>query len=498
MLVLRRPCRPETRGFEASTMAPDTSVPPLESRRSLTRADVITLVLVLLVALAARTLRLTVSLWLDEAWSLKAAEHLTAFDAQRPLYFLFLRQWMHVAHTELTLRLPSVVFGVAWIGVTFLIGHRFGGRVVATLAALFAALSTTQAFHAQEVRMYSLAALLLSTAALFYSWWVQGGKTRWLVAHGAFAYASLLTFTPTILGLAGLWILTALFLRGRRVVIGTLCTMAAVCAAWLPFAALAVSETDGTSWIHAPTLSLTLYLQSWAFVGFSLYTWLPFTAALWLTRGLSLLILAVAVYGAVGTRWRWPALWYFGIVLFVFAVSVTVRPIWQPRYLSPFMPALFLVTAAGIARLRERSLPFAAGLAGAILALQVGSIVSDDGPMEDWKGAADLVVRRAEAGDLVLVAREAELSAWSYYYHGPVQSRFVTEEGTPDTWFMRMTASLRDQDLTRSRVWLVRRLVTPDKMSEFVELRDRLAQSFRVEDFYYENVDVIRISAKAP
>jgi hypothetical protein len=307
-----------------------------------------------------------------------------------------------------------------------------------------------------------------------------------------------------VLGLAGMWLPTLLLFRerrgrrGRRILIGTLVTMAAVGVAWLPFAFLAVSETEGLGWIHRPTFGLPLYLQSWAFVGLSLYKWLPFDAALWLTRALSVLVLLLVVYGAVGTRFKWPALWYFGIVAFVFVVSVTVRPIWQARYLSPFMPALFLVTAAGVAKLGQKSLPAAAAVTAAILALQVGSLLSDHGPVEDWRGAAVLVIYRAGPEDIVLVARDADFSAWTHYYHGAAKSRFVAEDGDPDSWSMRMTAILNDHDLSRSKVWLVRRLVTPDRWPEIVAFRDHLARTFHVEDFYYENVDVLRISAKVP
>lgn len=477
--------------------ASDQLVPQSVRTRRIERADVVALVGVLAVALGARTLRLTVSLWLDEAWSLVTAEDLTSFDAQRPLYFLFLRMWMHVAHSEATLRLPSVFFGVAWIAVCFVIAHRVGGRLVATVAGLFAALSTTQAFHAQEVRMYSLAALMISCAALFYLRWVERGRTGWLAAHALFAYAAVLTFTSTALGLVGMWLATMLLGRSRRVTFGTLGAMVTVGAAWLPFALLAVKETDGTSWLQSPAVSLPFYLQSWAFLGFSLYTWMPPTFALWTTRAMAILIAALVVYGAVGTRWKWPALWYFGIVALVFAISVTVRPIWQPRYLTPFMPALFIATAAGVAKLFAHHRGAALGVTGLILALQAGSIVSDDGPIEDWRGAAALV-DRARPTDVVLVARETEMNVWNYYYHGTAPTRFVPEEGTPDAWHMRMAAILGDQDLDRTTVWLVRRLSSPLKLPEFAELRERLERSFHVDDYFYENVDVMKISRKNP
>jgi Dolichyl-phosphate-mannose-protein mannosyltransferase len=455
-------------------------------------APVLLLVVVLVLAALARTPKLTVSLWLDEGMSLAAAKHLSSFDAQRPLYFLLLRAWTHVTHSEIGLRLPSVLFGLGWIGVCFSIARRLGGTSLAVLSALFAALSTSQAFHAQEVRMYSLAPLLLWGSALCYLWWIEGGQPRWLVAHAVFGFAAVLTFTPTVLGLAGMWGLAVLARASKRVVVGTIATALVIGVAWLPFAFLAVTEVEGTAWIRRPTYGLLVYLQGWAFVGDSLYLWLPGALSPWAVRGLSVLVVGLAVYGAIGTFWKWPAIWYFSIIAFLFGVSITVRPVWHSRYLTPFMPALFMVTAAGIVKLWTKNRVVASGVAASILLLQVGSVIADTGPLEDWRSAAKLV-NGAAANDSVLVTCSSDTVAWSYYYHGS-PSTGCAEESTLDAWFTRLKTTMEDAKPSPSSLWLVLRTSSSLTLDEQASLRSRLGHYFQVERFSYTGIEVIRVS----
>jgi len=66
-----------------------------------------------------------------------------------------------------SLRLPSVIFGVCTIALAYLVAQRFGkNKKGAILSALFLALSQFHIYYSQEARMYSLAALL-ATLAIF-------------------------------------------------------------------------------------------------------------------------------------------------------------------------------------------------------------------------------------------------------------------------------------------------------------------------------------------
>ena len=80
------------------------------------------------------------------------------------LYSLLMHFWIQFGTSELWLRLPAAIFGVATVGVLFKIGERLGGFRAGVVVALFAATSPFNIYHSQEVRFYSL---FILTTSLF-------------------------------------------------------------------------------------------------------------------------------------------------------------------------------------------------------------------------------------------------------------------------------------------------------------------------------------------
>ena len=130
------------------------------------------------------------SVWWDEGLAIWAARQSladislwTANDVHPPLYFWLLHFWRLLSgDTEFGLRLLSAFIGLATIPATFLLGKRINGRFTGLLAALFMAISRFDIGWSQEMRMYSLSALLgaLGLWAALGVW--QYGRTRdWLL-----------------------------------------------------------------------------------------------------------------------------------------------------------------------------------------------------------------------------------------------------------------------------------------------------------------------------
>ena len=123
----------------------------------------------LLIAIALRLFDLAArEVWLDEAFSWNQAtlgftEMLAsvARDVHPPLYQLIL--WGNTrffGESAFALRLPSVVFSVLAVALTYRLTATLSSKPAALLAMAFAALSTFQLWYAQEARMYSLLAML--------------------------------------------------------------------------------------------------------------------------------------------------------------------------------------------------------------------------------------------------------------------------------------------------------------------------------------------------
>jgi len=115
------------------------------------------------VSVAARS-----EVWLDEAYSVLLAlsdfgELFTqlSLDNSPPLYYLILKGWAFFAPlTPFTLRIPSLVFGCALIPAMWYVGSRMDRPLTGVAAAWLLAVHPLHTFYSEEIRMYSLLALL--------------------------------------------------------------------------------------------------------------------------------------------------------------------------------------------------------------------------------------------------------------------------------------------------------------------------------------------------
>lgn len=114
-------------------------------------------------------------LWWDEGYSVFFATRdfgtmlaRTAIDIHPPLYYAFLQAWLGLfGAAAATLRVLSVLFGVAAIPLLYLVAQKLFDRRVGLVAAFLLALSPLAIYYSQELRMYGLVALLaLASVAL--------------------------------------------------------------------------------------------------------------------------------------------------------------------------------------------------------------------------------------------------------------------------------------------------------------------------------------------
>ena len=79
------------------------------------------------------------------------------------IYSGLMHFWIKLGSSELWLRLPSAIFGVATVGLLFKLGEKLGGWRAGIIAGLLAATSPFSIYHSQEMRFYSL--FIFTTAA---------------------------------------------------------------------------------------------------------------------------------------------------------------------------------------------------------------------------------------------------------------------------------------------------------------------------------------------
>jgi 4-amino-4-deoxy-L-arabinose transferase-like glycosyltransferase len=460
-----------------------------------------------LVALAAglRVETLSSSLWLDEGFSIASAQHPWGFDKGRPLYFWFLQAWMKLGgDSEVWLRIPSVVFGVGSVALLYLVALRLSTRFTAVVAALLMCLSASQAFHSQEVRMYTLAPFLLLGSAHYFLAWLESRSLPQLLVHCAGAYLALLTFPPVILGLGGMWLFGLWSMRGSKRHTAMLAIAALVTtSAWLPLALVLIEHPEATGWIAKPSVSQFSTIQGWAFVSTGLWQVpLPWQIMNWTSRALSLLVLVLALIGALSSKGRAIGIWYFAVLCAIFALSVLVRPVWTYRYFMPFFPALFFLVGCALDRLRTIFRPAFYALLAILIGseLLASSAAALGSPLEDWRAAAGEVSAQARAADLVVVATPivdpSNTGVWSYYYRGSARELYwASKRNSTDEWLGKLVELQQDQQGSDARLWVVLR-TSEMSAAENEALRLRLADHFAVHSRVFNGVALFCLSRK--
>jgi uncharacterized membrane protein len=139
------------------------------------RTHQLILIGIFLLGLILRLINLNQSFWLDEAtqgqlsilpvsqiWSERSG------DFHPPLYYLLIHYWATVSHSEIWLRLPSVLAGVLTIWVVYKFSKQLFPKYVKAhyLSAFLLAIAPFHIYYSQEFRSYSLLCLL-ATVSMF-------------------------------------------------------------------------------------------------------------------------------------------------------------------------------------------------------------------------------------------------------------------------------------------------------------------------------------------
>ena len=358
--------------------------------------------------------------WLDEGMSVAIAR-LDWYDFVRilwrregnmSLYYLLLHFWVHLGNGEAFVRALSVVFAVATVPALYLLGRRLFNDRVGLIAATLLAVNSFHIRWSQEARSYSLFVLLCLLSSLFFVKYLDAPKPRdraaWIVCSALAVYAH---FFAGLL-LVTQW-LSVRLLRGERRNLNrdfgwtSLFTSPAV-------AFIAATGAGPLRWVHRPGVG-TLWDFAVQIAGNS-----PFL----------LFAFATACAGAVAgcTQWReWKVsrdvwrvryllLWLVFPPVFV-AVLSFLRPLFVPRYFLFCLPALCLLAAAGVARLR-----LAWAWAPAALLLVVLSFRSTmvhwndfDPERDDWRSASHYLLSNARPGDALMFHVAAARMPYEFY-----------------------------------------------------------------------------------
>lgn len=395
------------------------------------------------------------SFWQDEGASAfgvtgsnaRLANKLIA-SPQFGLYHLLLRSWSILGSSEFTLRLLSTGFAVLTVPALYGVARHLYGARAAMVTVLLVSVNGFFLGYAQEARPYSLVVLTSTVATLTFLRALalperRGRWDAWVIA------ATVATLSHPFGGLTFGAHVIVLGMRRRSLPVRDIAYALALPAGLLASLVLLLLEQGPArlSWIRAPdseafghvAYALTGSNGAWTFFAYLFGTALLVVAAARARserrrelRSSTVVALAVLVTPFVG------------------ALLVSIyQPVFVTRYLIVTLTPLVVLVGAGVAQLRP--LPATAVTAVLILiALPTATTPIRDAPIQDWRGAAQLIRTDARADDLVIaVPYGREVISYYLEAHGGPSPRAVEES----PFLEDVPAALRPCHL--HRVWMV-------------------------------------------
>src|ERR1017187_7157467 len=377
-------------------------------------------------------------------------------EGNMALYYVMLRPWLHFGLGEASVRMLSVLPGIASLPMMYLLGMRLFSRRVGTVAALFLALSTCSVVYSQEARGYSW--LLLGVITSTYLFVRLIDQPTYAAACG-YAFAAGITlyfhYFGLLVPLAHAVSLLAVPSDRRPwkylLAAGAILAVLAFPVLWM----IHIQPIHHLDWVTKPSL-LELY-----------HLGVFLAAESGKGVGPVLLVLELVLVGAflrtlIGLRSRSDAVsgyWMcalvvsalFTPVIFTLLVSLA-RPVFFHRFLIICLPAWLLAVAVGANGIRRPRMRTLAIVAVCVLSL-VSTVISYTRVREDWRGVANYLIDHASSQDRVVYYEGVgNFAAESYrdWLPGGANNRPVAIEvsSASNEWREKLAGA--------GRVWLVR------------------------------------------
>jgi 4-amino-4-deoxy-L-arabinose transferase-like glycosyltransferase len=385
------------------------------------------------------------SLWFDEAVVASVAMLQTHeivptiqwAEKTPPLHYLLVHYWIMVfGPSEVSLRMPSLIAGVASVGILYLLLKRVYSEWAGVAGALILALSPYHIHYSQEARAYSLM-VCWALWATFQLVKLIEKPTR----NGAITYALLLAA------------LLYTHLYGAMVVAAHVVTYATLAALrhrgkmplWMFATTILAAFIAYAPWM--PTQWRWMHLVEQGFWMKPFDVWEPIrTYTDYAGSRLACGVLLVCIVLAMGTRPRHlPLAVLLPLAMVPVApailVSLLMHPIFIHRYGVAAIVGVIGLAACGIVSLRWT---WARLTLGALAAIATAAAIRYPIENPDWRGVGRYLEASMKRGDVAAVTNSNVSILYGYYVNRP---------DVPSAMFDGDTIPLRPPEGTR--VWLV-------------------------------------------
>lgn len=410
--------------------------------------------LIIFAGIVLRIISLNQSLWLDEATTALVSrmsfyDIIAKFlpgDFHPPFYYLLIKIWTSVfGSSEISLRFPSVILGVAAIYLVYVFTKKIVDEKSALIASALTATSGLLIYYSQEARMYMPAAFLV--ILLFY----LAQNKKWILFSVFLAILGLTDYVALLI-LPVFWIVYRRDLKNMLLyhipLVGTF-------ALWLPIFLTQLRSgvsVAGSLWwqiLGVPSLKNFALIPTKFILGR-----ISFDSRL--VYGLVVIVLA-AIYGFAlfkarrAKKYLW--LWLFMPVFLGLLLSFKIPTLSYFRFIF-CLPPLYILAATGLSgKERLNYLLLAILMAGNIVSSGI-YLFNNKFHREDWRSAVSFVESQKDNKSVTIFVADSNMEAYRYYApNAKIAGPTGIKNGYNQIWLMRYLKDVFDpQDLARKKV----------------------------------------------
>lgn len=409
--------------------------------------------IIILLGLGLRVIGLDKGIWLDEFISIDKisdANFIQALrgDNQPPTYFILLRLWSTISRQEAFLRIPSILFGLASIGL-IMIWLKPKSYYASSLAGFMMATMPIFIRYSQEIRGYSL--LVLATVASFLCAYKIANKHN-LIWYYLLAISLTIASTTHLIGLmllpsVGLYLLFYFFqLKTKVPWIKVIVVFTIPILFYFAIYFFFFQNLYGQNW-WMPPLTSQLFISQFRYVfGVDKLLFpsivlgdLSRNLALLYTLGLTTLIIVISFMMVVFGAWQKSYALLLSAVVYwiqIVVVSVIFIPIfWYRTLLLGVVPFIGFIAIQTTSIKNKLIKAFSVlGIVFIFIILATGWFYLESrNPNEQWRQAAQYLKSETESTDIIVFYPRTARGPIRYYFDSIPEQNEITLELAFDT-----------------------------------------------------------------
>jgi uncharacterized membrane protein len=367
-------------------------------------------------------------------------------DFHPPLYYILMKYWVAIfGNSEISLRIPSIIFGLATIYMIYLIGKKIFSEKTGLLTSILLATSGLAIYYSQEARMYMMAAFLVSAAFYLFL------ERKWIIF-------SLVLMLIGMTDYVSLFIIPVFFIIDRKYwkkIILSFIPLILSFIIWLPIFIKQLASgisMAGSSWwniLGLPTFkNIALIPVKFMFGRVRLNDKNLYTTVVILMGGLFGFLLYKSIK-ASKILWMWLI---FPILLGVI-ISFKVPTLTYFRYLFCLAP-FYLLLAYGVEKLGKFKLGFAIFLIVFNLLTLGYYLFNPKFQREDWRDLVNFVESSKTANSITIFPGGGNTEAYLYYApDAKIAGQEGIKAGYSQIWLMDYLSSVFDpKDSAKSNI----------------------------------------------